>query len=84
MSGFVEQEVIEYLLQHPEEVKRIKRAIESDQRLAHAKQLREMRPNVPVKMVPCGTYGCTEPKPEGAIFCKSCYQDYLEDPDAYK
>lgn len=36
------------------------------------------------KMVPCNTYGCMDPKPEGSIFCAGCYQDYREDPDAYK
>lgn len=40
--------------------------------------------SMPDGMVECGTYGCKDPKPKGSVFCKSCYQDYLEDPDAYK
>lgn len=34
--------------------------------------------------VPCGTYGCREPKLKGAIMCESCFAEYREDPDAFK
>lgn len=38
----------------------------------------------PVKIVPCDTYGCTQPKEDWRVFCDECYADYLADPDAYK
>lgn len=38
----------------------------------------------PEVWVPCGTYGCTNPRRDYATFCESCYRDYLDDPDAYK
>lgn len=38
------------------------------------------------KLVECGTYGCKRLKADalGSTFCKACYADYLQDPDAYK
>lgn len=36
------------------------------------------------KMVPCGVYGCTQPRLESATFCPSCLDDYRQDPEAYK
>lgn len=37
-----------------------------------------------VELVECDTYGCRELKKKNAVFCKSCWEDYQEDPDAYK
>ena len=84
MADVVSEEVIRYLLRNPKELARIEASMQAEEDAANRKRLKEMQPPVPVKMVPCGTYGCTEPKPEGSVFCKSCYLDYLEDPDAYK
>lgn len=37
-----------------------------------------------VVCVPCGIYGCAIPRPEQWTMCFDCYDDYLDDPDAYK
>ncbi len=39
---------------------------------------------VPDGFEPCGTYGCTNPRPKRDILCPSCEEDYQRDPDAYK
>jgi RF-1 domain len=33
---------------------------------------------------PCGNYGCTKPRLKSSAFCPDCYEDYKEDPEAYK
>ena len=55
--------------------------IRSDLQKAHRAALDEIsaRPKVV-----CGTYGCTNLKPEGFIFCETCQQDYRDDPEAFK
>lgn len=83
MAKRLPKEVVEYLLANPAEVERIQKTIEAV--AANAKwraEIAEKRKNA--KTVPCGTYGCTEPRNEMDAMCASCYQDYLEDPDAYK
>jgi hypothetical protein len=84
MPEALDDDVVQFLLHNPPELALIRRKIEAGREKAQREQLKAMEPPRPVKMVPCGTYGCTQPKPEGAIFCESCYQDYKEDPDAYK
>jgi len=32
----------------------------------------------------CGSYGCTNTPTIMGIWCESCYEDYKEDPEAYK
>lgn len=83
MSKRLPKEVVQYLLDNPPEVERIQKTIIA--LAAHAKwraEIEEKRKNAP--MVPCGTYGCTEPRNEMDVMCASCYQDYKEDPDAFK
>ena len=77
------KEVVDYLLANPPEVERIQKTIEAI--AANAKwraEIAEKRAKAP--MVPCGVYGCTEPRNEMDPMCASCYQDYREDPDAFK
>lgn len=38
----------------------------------------------PMDLVICGTYGCQNLKHRLAVFCGPCFEDYREDPDAYK
>lgn len=78
------EEVIKFLLENPSEMERVRVRMKVASEAADRKRLEALQPKAPVKMVSCNTYGCVQPKPEGAIFCGSCYQDYLEDPDAYK
>lgn len=33
---------------------------------------------------PCNMYGCRIRKPKGAVFCALCYEEYLDDPEAFK
>ena len=83
MSKRLPKEVVQYLLDNPPEVERIQKTIEAV--AANAKwraEIAEKYKNAP--MVPCGVYGCTEPKNAMAIMCNSCLQDYKEDPDAFK
>lgn len=42
------------------------------------------RVHIPAGFEPCGTYGCTNPRPKKDILCPSCEEDYQRDPDAYK
>lgn len=35
-------------------------------------------------MVVCGIHGCTKMKPENKTMCRSCYEEYKDDPDAFK
>lgn len=83
MDQRLPEEVIQYLLSNPPEVERIQRTIAALAKLEtwHAEQ-RERRKNAP--SVPCGIYGCTEPKNAMDAMCNSCREDYREDPDAYK
>lgn len=77
------KEVVQFLLDNPKELEKLQslmQAIESNAKW-HA-EIEEKRRNA--KTVPCGMYGCTEPKNEMDVMCGSCHQDYLDDPDAYK
>lgn len=55
-----------------------------DSRSAFWTEHSEKDDSMPPGHVPCNTYGCMAPKPEGHVFCASCLQDYRDDPDAYK
>lgn len=83
MAKRLPRDVVKFLLDNPKEVEKIQnlmKAIESNAKWRA--EIAEKRKNA--KTVPCGTYGCTEPRNEMDAMCASCYQDYLEDPDAYK
>ena len=84
MAEALDDDVVQFLLHNPGMLDLIKRSMRSSEERTHREQLKVMQPLAPVKTVPCGTYGCTEPKPLGTMFCESCYKDYLDDPDAYK
>lgn len=76
-------DVIDFLYKNPEEVEQLRFKIHAIKEEAKRKaEYAEKRKNA--KMVPCGNYGCTAPKNEFDVFCPSCYEDYKEDPDAYK
>lgn len=47
-------------------------------------QTRERVESTEERWVPCGTFGCTVLRPEKAIMCANCREDYSTDPDAYK
>lgn len=34
--------------------------------------------------VPCGSYGCKNPRRVSQIWCDGCQKEYREDPDAFK
>ncbi len=34
--------------------------------------------------VPCGMYGCKKLKPKSWTMCDDCFDQYMEDPDAFK
>lgn len=77
------RDVVKFLLDNPSELTHIQqtmraRALQEQWR----KELEEKRKHA--KIVPCGTYGCTNPRSEYDIMCASCLEDYKEDPDAYK
>ncbi len=83
MEAKLPQDVVQFLLDNPSEVKRIQdhiKAVEENRKWRA--EIAEKRKNA--KMVPCGVYGCTEPRNEMDAMCPSCYQDYKEDPDAFK
>jgi hypothetical protein len=83
MAQRLPKEVVQFLLDNPDEVKKIQDLLKFRvEEVKRKQEYAEKRKNA--KMVPCGTYGCTELKNEMDVFCPSCYQDYLEDPDAYK
>lgn len=83
MARELPEDVVAFLLDNPSELELLvgkMRAIESNKKW-HA-EIAEKRKNAP--MVPCDTYGCTNPRNEMDPMCSSCYADYRTDPDAYK
>lgn len=83
MTSRLPVDVEEFLLENPDQVEKIRSLMHAIKENAKfAAMIAERRKNAPT--VPCGTYGCTIPRNEMDVMCKSCYQDYLDDPDAYK
>ncbi len=76
-------EVVDFFMDNSSELERVKHVMLAQREEERRQQLERLQ-KTQTKMVPCNTYGCTDPKPEGSIFCAGCYQDYKEDPDAYK
>ena len=76
-------DVVEFLLDNPDEVKKLQdlmKAIESNAKWRA--EMAEKRRKAP--MVECGTYGCKKLKNAMDVFCDSCAAEYREDPDAFK
>lgn len=83
MTDQLPQDVVEFLLANPEELKKLQSDIKAT--IAHRKwqvEMAEKRRVAP--MVPCGTYGCKNLKNARDVFCKNCEAEYQEDPDAFK
>lgn len=77
------KEVVQYLLDNPPEVERIQKTIVAI--AENAKWRAEMlAKRTAAPTVPCGVYGCTEPKNAMDVMCASCLAEYKEDPDAFK
>ena len=76
-------DVAKFLLDNLKELERVVATMKATESNAKWRaELAEKRKNA--KMVPCGTYGCTQPKNEMDVFCDSCAAEYREDPDAFK
>ncbi len=86
MAKRLPKDVRDYLLEDPARIEVVRahmRFVESQKENEKWRaELLEKRKNAP--MVPCGTYGCTDPRNEMDIMCASCQAEYRDDPDAFK
>lgn len=82
------QEVVEFLIQNPKELQRVKDRMH-DLKLEAERPQNEAaekarRAKLPMKNCPGLGYGKCSNKTPGGFVCKQCNDEFSSDPDAYK
>ena len=84
------KEVMQFLIDNPKELATVVEMMKTHRTRVEAEEadrkwhesINERYRNA--KTVPCGVYGCTEPKNEMDWGCNGCKAECAEDPDAFK